>query len=508
MAEHDNDDGPVEGQQASVSTLPCTGCGADLEYHPGAREMKCGYCGHTQVIAVRDGAAVIEYDLNDAFTRYLGHAQHVQTAGQREVKCQDCGADIIVAAGAQTARCDYCGGKRIVEEELPAGVLQPESLLPFNFKPADAVDKFRKWLSGGDGFWGRLWVKLVRPGALQQRANVEDLHGVYVPFWTYDTQSHSSWTAQAGYYYYVTQSYTDSQGRRQTRQVRKIRWVWTSGQRRDFFDDWLVCASKQYYGTDLQQLMEKIEPFPTKQLVPYDSKYLAGFRAERYSIDLQQGWQYAEQGIKAECRSRCARDVPGDTHRFLSVNTNFWGQSFKHVLLPVYIMSYRFKDKPYNVLVNGSTGLVKGGAPLSWIKVAILSVILAAVIGGIIALVVIFGGDKQQGQPQDSQPTQSPSGGQAAFAGQYDLPVEVGDESWQVQWTFTGANDQQRTENWRKFEASDRAQVTRELHDVIRGGPRTDLNALSRKAQQRLDAVLRHADGSPRVANVRVTRAR
>ncbi|MBX3459784.1 MAG: hypothetical protein KF696_07450 [Planctomycetes bacterium] len=511
MSEHDNDDGPVEGNKTSVSTLPCTGCGADLEYKPGAREMKCGYCGHTQVIAVREGAAVIEYDLNDAFARYLGHAQHVQTTGQREVKCQDCGADIIVAAGAQTARCDYCGGKRIVEEELPPGVLQPESLLPFNFKPADAVDKFRKWLSGGDGFWGKLWVKLVRPGALQQRANVDDLHGVYVPFWTYDTQSHSSWTAQAGYYYYVTQSYTDSQGRRQTRQVRKIRWVWTSGQRRDFFDDWLVCASKQYYGTPLEALLEKIEPFPTKQLVPYDSKYLAGFRAERYSIDLKQGWNIAERGIRDECRSRCARDVPGDTHRFLSVNTNFWGQSFKYALLPVYIMSYRFKDKPYNVLVNGSTGLVKGGAPLSWIKVTILGIVIAAIIAAIVALVMIFGGDSQQAPSRHDQSpavNHTTGGVQTGFAGQYDLPINVGDESWQVQWTFTGADESARRANWQNFVANHESTARRELEAVILAGPRTDTGALSRKAQQRLDTLLRHDDGTPRVANVRVYRAR
>ncbi len=391
MSELDNDDGPIEGSKSTATTLPCGQCGAELEFNPGASQLKCGYCGHTQQIEVKAGAAVVEYDLQDAIARYLGHCKHVPTHGRREVKCQDCGADIIVEAGTVTARCDYCGGKRIIEDELPPGVLQPEGLLSFQFKPPDALERFRKWLRGGDGFWGRLWVRLVRPRALQQRANVEDLHGVYVPFWTYDTQSHSRWTAQAGYYYYVTQTYRDSQGRTQTRQVRKVRWVWTNGQRRDFFDDWLVCASRQYYGSDLAALMKKIEPFPTQAVVPYDAGYLAGFRAERYSLDLKQGWEIARNGIMDVCRSRCAGDVPGDTHRFLEVRTTFWGQSFKHVLLPVYVMAYRFKDKPYNVLINGATGVVKGGAPLSWVKVTILVAVLLVLIGGGVALGLLLG---------------------------------------------------------------------------------------------------------------------
>ncbi|MBE7491905.1 MAG: hypothetical protein HS108_09165 [Planctomycetes bacterium] len=394
MGEHDNDNGPVEGTKTSVSTLPCGQCGAELEFRPGASQLKCGYCGHSQTIEVRQGAAVIEYDLNDAIARYLGRVPQMTTGQRRSVKCQDCGADIIVEAGARTARCDYCGGKRIVEEELPPGVLQPEALLPFNFDSRNAEERFRKWLSG-TGFWGRLWVRLFRPGALTARASVHELHGIYVPFWTYDTHSQSNWTAQAGYYYYVTETYRDSQGRTQTRQVRKIRWVWKNGSRRDHFDDWLVCASRQYYGGDLQRLMKEIEPFPTRAMVPFDNKYLAGFRAERYSLDLKAGWDIALQGIKAELYARCGRDVPGDTYRFLEVRSSFWGQSFKHVLLPVFVLSYRFEDKPYNVLVNGSTGEVRGRAPISKVKVAIFVAVVVVLVAAIVALFVIFGNQTQ-----------------------------------------------------------------------------------------------------------------
>jgi DNA-directed RNA polymerase subunit RPC12/RpoP len=500
---HDSDDGPVEGTQVTANTLPCAQCGAELTFHTGQQQLKCEYCGHSQNIEFSADAAVIEYDLNDAMSRYLGQVPRMEQKGQREVSCQDCGAEIIVEAGVKTARCDYCGGRRIIEEDMPAEVLRPEAMLPFKFDSGNAVERFRSWLAG-EGFWKRLWTRLVRPRALQQRASVDDLHGIYVPFWTYDSNAHSNWTAQSGYYYYVTESYTDSQGKRQTRQVRKIRWRWTSGSRRDFFDDWLVCASRQYYQGDLQSLMKKIEPFPTKQLLPYDDKFLAGFRAEVYSLDLKAGWNIARDGMMGECRSRCARDVPGDTHRFLNVRTSFFGQSFKHVLLPVYVMGYRFKDKQYNVLINGSTGEVHGGAPLSWIKILIISIVLAAIIGGVIALFVIFGGDKSS-PPPPGAPSE-----QAALPSPYYLPVHFtsggNEEVYQLQFEFAGANNAEKLANWEEFRAQNMdTQVERAAEQAIKNSMTTDLSRLTSSVNTALGNQFRRND-QPRFTNVRVTK--
>lgn len=505
MGEFDNDSGPVEGSKTTASTLPCGKCGADLAFHPGQRQLKCEYCGHSQNIEVSPDAEVVEYDLNDAMNRYLGQVRSMDTQGQRDIKCEDCGAEIRIETGVKTARCDYCGGKRIIEEELPPEVLMPESLLPFTFDSGNAIERFRKWLAG-DGFWKRLWTRLVRPGALQQRATVENLHGTYVPFWTYDSHAHSNWTAQAGYYYYVTESYTDSQGRRQTRQVRKIRWVWTSGSRRDFFDDWLVCASRQYYQGDLQKLMKRIEPFPTKQLVPYDSKYLSGFRAEVYSLDLKAGWTIARTGMQDECRSRCSRDVPGDTQRFLSVRTTYFGQSFKHVLLPVYVMGYRFKDKQYNVLVNGATGVVKGVAPLSWIKVTILCVIAALLIAGGVALGIYLS------EPQQ-QPSVPPLTEVSAAPDPFYLPVNFtrdgNEETWQLEFKFSGATDAAKLANWEEFKSLNlQPQVQSNAQRILRADRTSSYSELSRELQQSLDEKFKTADGRPRFVAVRVSEPR
>lgn len=368
MSEQDNDQGLVEGQQVVASTLPCAQCGAELEFVPGSQTLKCGHCGHTQTITINGG--VVEYDLNDAMNRFLGQAAAPPPSGVRQVKCEDCSAEVVVPDGEETVRCDYCGSRKTIKVEMPHQVLRPESLLPFAFDSKAAEEKFRAWIKG-------LWF---RPNALKQRHSVDELHGVYVPYWTYDCHVASYWTAQSGYHYYVTQTYR-SQGRTHTRQVRRTRWVWTNGQRRDFFDDWLVCASLQLRNR-LAKLLAKIEPFPTKALVPYNPSFLSGFRAERYSVDLKQGWEIARNGIYSEVTSRCSRDVPGDTQRFLNVRATYYGQSFKHVLLPIFILAYRYQNKVFNVLINGSTGVVKGQAPLSWVKITLLILGILAVLGG------------------------------------------------------------------------------------------------------------------------------
>lgn len=379
MGEFDNDQGPVEGQKATASTLPCAQCGAELEFNPNQQALKCGHCGHTQTITITGG--VVEYDLNDAMSRFLGQAAAPPPSGVRQIKCEECSAEIIVPDGEETIRCDYCGSRKTVKVEMPHEVLRPESLLPFAFDSKTADEKFRAWLKG-------LWF---RPNALKHRSSVEELHGIYVPYWTYDSHVAAYWTAQAGYYYYVSESYRDSQGHTRTRQVRKVRWVWTSGHRRDFFDDWLVCASGQLRNR-LAKLLAKIEPFPTKALVPFNQSFLVGYRAERYSVDLKQGWEIARGGIYGEVCSRCSRDVPGDTHRFLDVRASYFGQSFKHVLLPIYILAYRFQGKVFNVLVNGATGAVKGQAPLSWVKITLLVLAILALLGGGFAIYWFVGG--------------------------------------------------------------------------------------------------------------------
>jgi hypothetical protein len=118
--------------------------------------------------------------------------------------------------------------------------------------------------------------------------------------------------------------------------------------------------------------LRRIEPFPTALLVPFDPGYLAGWTVERYQIDLVAAAERGRQDMINELRRLCAKQVPGDTQRNLVVDASFHEQTFKHILAPVWLMTYVYGAKSYQVVVNGVTGSIAGSRPYSWIKVTLL----------------------------------------------------------------------------------------------------------------------------------------
>ncbi len=231
-------------------------------------------------------------------------------------------------------------------------------------------DLARKW-------YGSRWFA---PNAMKSRALTDTLHGAYLPYWTFDAQVHADWTAESGYYYYTTETYRDSQGKTQTRQVRHTRWVPSSGSLDHFFNDELVPASR---GVP-EPLLRKIEPFPTTtDLKPYDPAFLSGWVVEQYQIDILGAATAARGRMDKALEQLCARQVPGDTHRGLSVSAQYSGQTFKHILVPVWVIAYTYGAKSFQLVVNGYTGALAGKYPLSWIKItlAVLAVLIVVLIG-------------------------------------------------------------------------------------------------------------------------------
>ena len=166
-------------------------------------------------------------------------------------------------------------------------------------------------------------------------------------------------------------------------QVQKVRWEPAWGARDDAYDDLLVHASKGMP----EKLAGELGRFDTKALVPYRPEYLAGWRAEEYAVDLEAGFRSAQSQIEATQASRCGGDVPGDTHRNLRVSNRLTDVRWKHVLLPVWSLTYAFAGREYAVLVHGQTGKVVGEAPYSWIKILLLVLGILAAVG--IAVLVL-----------------------------------------------------------------------------------------------------------------------
>ena len=361
---------------AEVTALrkhPCPECGGDAEWNPAKQALACPYCG--TVLPWSDGvdpigAAIVEHDLIEAL------ANETHRGGPREdsrsVRCESCKAISEFHDKRVAQRCDFCGSPAIVPADDLRDSITPESLLPVAIPETKVRDMLRQW------YGSRWWA----PNKLKRSALTDTLHGIYLPYWTFDAHVDAHWTAESGYYYYETQTYRDANGKTQTRQVRKTRWRPSSGNLSHFFDDDLVPGTVGVHGG----LLRKVEPFPTTDsLKPYEPAFVRGWTVERYQVDLRLASTTSKQQMDSEIARLCARDVPGDTHRNLQIRSDYRGRTFKHILVPVWLVSYTYGAKAYQVVVNGFTGKIAGEHPLSWVKIA-LAILAALVLIAIIAL--------------------------------------------------------------------------------------------------------------------------
>ena len=161
-----------------------------------------------------------------------------------------------------------------------------------------------------------------------------------------------------------------------------MRWEPAAGQLTHFFDDDLVCASVGVHPA----LLRGIEPFPTTELKPYDAGYVAGWVVERYQIDLVAAAKASRDAMDAKLRELCAAQIPGDTYRSLEVHANYSGQTYKHILAPIWLLSYTFGSRTFQAVLNGVTGAIKGEYPKSWIKVTLLVVAIIVVVAIVLSL--------------------------------------------------------------------------------------------------------------------------
>jgi hypothetical protein len=290
------------------------------------------------------------------------------------VRCLSCNAISVLDPARQAQNCEFCGSAQLVPYAETVPAFRPESVLPFKLSEGEARDRIRAW-------YGKLWLA---PSALKRRALTDTVHGLYLPYWTFDARVDASWTAEAGHHYYTTETYVDN-GRMRTRQVQRIRWEPAAGRLSHFFDDDLVCASVGVH----PDLLRRIEPFPTRELRRYDAGFVSGWVVERYQLDLIGAARRARAAMDAKLRVLCARQVPGNTFRNLQVRADYSKQTFKHILAPVWLLSYRYGAKAFQCAMNGVTGAVAGEYPKSPWKIALL--VVAAVVLLVVAITLAGG---------------------------------------------------------------------------------------------------------------------
>ena len=321
---------PPHQPLASPRGFPCPVCGSLVE--PG--DKFCHGCGATQAVPTA-GAPPVE---------------------QQRFRCKNCGAETAVDPGQRSFRCPFCDSTYVME--LPAAESnreRPEFVIGFAVTPEQAAEKFRLWLRQGG---------LFRPGDLWMAQVKEKLRGVYLPFWSFSMLAHSRWSAQIGEYWYRTETYTTTEDGKtvtRTREVRETEWWDLSGEHHNYYSGYLVSGSKGLP----QGEAERIKPYHLPALKRYEPKYLAGWASEEYSVEKPAAQEVCKNEFFRWEQAGIDRFLPGDEHRGTGVKTVFSEINSDLILLPVYLLSYRYQEKVYRFLVNGQTGHMAGDKPLS-----------------------------------------------------------------------------------------------------------------------------------------------
>jgi hypothetical protein len=261
----------------------------------------------------------------------------------------------------------------VVEDAHKENWILPGAVLPFQIDQGKSFIIFQKWVKS-------LWFA---PNKLKRAAlDPQFTKGLYLPYWTFDAQLSASYTGQRGEYYYETKRVRNANGKMVTQRVRKTRWYPASGQVSGFVDDTLINASQQKSG----RIPTKIAHWNLKKLQPFNSGFLSGFVTEKYTIPLKDGHLHSKEVAKGIANTWCRRDIGGDTQRVLSMNMKLSEETFKHILLPVYVSAYRYNGKEYNFFINGENGSISGTRPYSFWKIFFAVLFGLVVIGMIVFL--------------------------------------------------------------------------------------------------------------------------
>ncbi|MCC5874674.1 MAG: primosomal protein N' (replication factor Y) - superfamily II helicase [Candidatus Sumerlaeia bacterium] len=360
---------PVLADVPKGRLFACGSCGAGLSYTPGTQNLECPHCGHQQEIP-QCAADVRELSFEKYFEDLNLQEEVLGEEDAVEIDCPGCGASVEFAPEIAADACPFCAthlDRRAAH--APTRVIRPNGLLPFKIDDREARTRFVQWTK-------KVWFA---PNDLKKLAVLGRVEGLYVPYWTYDSMTFSFYTGMRGIHYWVTTR--DSKGN--TRRQRRTRWYPVSGRVDQFFDDILVCASKGLP----EKHVNKLEPWDLREMRSYEPTYLSGFRAERYQISLKEGFGTAKIIMDSAIYESVRRHIGGDVQRISSINTQYEGITFKHVLLPVWLATYRYANKTYRVLVNARTGDVRGERPYSWVKIS-LAILAGMIVVGILIMLI------------------------------------------------------------------------------------------------------------------------
>lgn len=345
----------------TANQYPCQSCGAQVEFQPGANSLSCPYCGAQQEI---------EQVETKVERRSFEELQQKPRRPRDQIPprlyvCQQCAAH--TESDTWSTECQFCGAA-LVADTFDPNLIAPEGVIPFQIDQNGSREHLQRWIK----------TRWFAPNALKKVSEANKTKSTYLPHWVWDANTQTAYRGYRGRDYYVT---VTRNGR--TTRERRTHWTPVRGQVRRKFHNVPTSASTHVNQKHLDDIGSD---WPIPSALAYQPEYLSGHQTQRYDIEPEAGLQNAKVKMEQQIQRDIRRDIGGDRQRISSMDPRYSNIKYRLLLMPVWMVAYMFRGKPWQVLVNGITGKISGERPYSPWKIAFAVLLAVIAIVGFLVL--------------------------------------------------------------------------------------------------------------------------
>ncbi len=347
------------------SNLKCAGCGGDLFYSVDNVALCCSNCAKITPFDAKNGITKFDYDENE-----LSKTSNLKSE-KKVTNCANCGAQLEIKEREITKTCPYCGSNFVLEESEIIG-LKPNNIVPFKFGKEKAIEYYKK----------NVKHKWFLPNKFKKEPNVDSIFGTYVSCFGFDSDTHSKYNGALA----VEQS-SHVNGERVTRTVTK----YINGTKDLDFQNFIVESSS----LTSQSAIDEIKPFiiEDETCYAYNDNFLRGYSVESYDNDINSCKKISEDLMKVKIKNNILSSYHYSYVQYFNLTTTFSNNKYSYILLPVYFISFNYKNKDYRTYLNGQTGKIGNDLPKSKVKIGFAVLLGILFVVGIILLAMFFPGE-------------------------------------------------------------------------------------------------------------------
>jgi len=354
-----------------VLNFKCPSCGAPLTFNGSEGEMVCEYCdAHFTMEQAKAAQEAEKENATASDMTWTTTEQQLIQGEDGKVKgylCSSCGAEMVADENTAATECPYCGNQAIIPSSFD-GMYQPELVVPFAIDKAKATASLKEFTKG----------KKLLPRAFTEGNRIQDITGLYVPFWLYSCHAKGSVSFEG----VKSKKWED----KNYTYEKKDHYHLTRSGEMDFERIPADASTKMDDAT-----MDSLEPYDLSKAVPYDAAYFSGYLCDRYDVEEKDAQPRANDRVMGTFRTKM-RDAVKDYSEVKqkSESIRLSNAKAEYAMLPVWMMSTKYEDKLYTFGINGQSGKMVGSLPVDMGKYYKYLAIAAAIAMAVMQLFIYF----------------------------------------------------------------------------------------------------------------------